>query len=69
LGRSAKLSPGQPVPNDRGGFYIHGRGPRGSDGCNVLMEPAKFQQLMGGLTVSHGEVLMAIETIDGSRFA
>ena len=33
---------------DRDGFYIHGRGPKGSDGCIVPME--KFTELMALLT-------------------
>lgn len=48
LGLSAQLTPRSTASMaGRGGFYIHGRGPRGSDGCIVPMD--KFQELMSAL--------------------
>src|SRR5690348_9754732 len=44
LGLSARLDPQQPMPSNRGGFFIHNRGPHGSDGCIVPTDPAKFHQ-------------------------
>lgn len=69
LGLSARLDPQQATPNNRGGFFIHGRGPHGSDGCIVPTDPARFHQLMHGLTASNGGVLIVAETMDGTRFA
>ena len=69
LGLSAQLVPERPLPNNRGGFFIHNRGPHGSDGCIVPTDPVKFHQLMCGLTVSHGGRLLVLETMDGTRFA
>ncbi len=40
----------------RGGFFIHGRGPLGSDGCIVPME--SFAVLMGYLGADRGGVLV-----------
>jgi hypothetical protein len=51
----------------RDGFYIHGRGPHGSDGCIVPMED--FQELMTALGKDRGGVLFVLEAMDGSRFA
>lgn len=69
LGLCAQLDPERPLPNNRGGFYIHNRGPHGSDGCIVPTDPVKFQQLMHALTLSNGATLMVLETMDGTRFA
>lgn len=69
LGMAAALTPETPMPNNRGGFYIHGRGPLGSDGCIVPMTAHDFQRVMQGLTASHGGILHVQETMDGSRFA
>lgn len=41
----------------RGGFYFHGRGPHGSDGCIVPDDGQSFQRLMGGLHHDGGGVL------------
>jgi hypothetical protein len=41
----------------RDGFYIHGRGPKGSDGCIVPME--LFKELMALLT-THAPVLLKV---------
>ena len=51
----------------RDGFYIHGRGPHGSDGCIVPME--RFQELMTALTADRGGILFVVETFGGDRFA
>ena len=69
LGLSAALSPQVPMPNHRGGFYIHERGPLGSDGCIVPLSAHDFQRIMQGLTATHGGTLHVRETMDGSRFA
>jgi hypothetical protein len=45
----------------RGGFFIHGRGPLGSDGCIVPME--SFAELMGYLTKDRGGVLVVFATM------
>ena len=42
---------------NRDGFYIHGRGPKGSDGCVVPME--KFNQLMA-LLKAHAPVVLRV---------
>jgi hypothetical protein len=70
LGRSCRLE-----PYDRGqvkqmfgrdGFFIHGRGPHGSDGCIVPLE--SFQGLMNDLEKDRGGVLYVCEAMDGGRF-
>lgn len=59
LGLSAALTPADADQRahmlGRDGFYIHGRGPRGSDGCIVPME--SFADLMTALTRAHGGTL------------
>jgi hypothetical protein len=42
LGLSARLDPEHPKMCVRGGFFIHGRGPHGSDGCIVPTDREKF---------------------------
>jgi hypothetical protein len=69
LGLSARLDPERPLQNNRGGFFIHNRGPHGSDGCIVPTDPSKFHQLMHGLTVTHGGTLVVVENMSGTRFA
>ena len=55
LGWSAALTPRiVPTLGHRGGFYIHGRGKHGSDGCLVPMNPTNFHALLDGLTADHG---------------
>lgn len=70
LGLSARLDSlsGKP-PMGRDGFFIHGRGPHGSDGCIVPLDPHEFTRLMDALTITHGGRLVVAETMDGSRFA
>jgi hypothetical protein len=69
LGLSAKLVHPHFRPMGRDGFYIHGRGPHGSDGCIVPLESPKFQELMTALALSNGGVLFVEETMGGERFA
>ena len=69
LGLSARLVHPHLKPAGRDGFYIHGRGPHGSDGCIVPVNAAEFNQLMTALTKSNGGTLFVQETLDGSRFA
>jgi hypothetical protein len=69
LGLSARLDHRHWRPMGRDGFYIHGRGPHGSDGCIVPLIQPEFTALMGALTNSNGGVLVVAETMDGSRFA
>jgi hypothetical protein len=71
LGLSCRLDPYDAEQTrhmmGRDGFYIHGRGPHGSDGCIVPLED--FQDLMTALEKDRGGVLFVLETMDGSRFA
>ncbi|MCP5528181.1 MAG: hypothetical protein H7A47_15420 [Verrucomicrobiales bacterium] len=68
LGRSAFLEPFQGIPMlGRSGFFIHGRGPHGSDGCIVPL--AQFKALMDALESSDGGTLHVLEATGGTRFA
>ena len=70
LGLSARLdSLTGKAPMGRDGFYIHGRGPHGSDGCIVPLDPHQFTQLMQDLSTTHGGRLVVVETMDGTRYA
>lgn len=88
LGLAAKLTPYSPKAHrsslDRGGFYIHGRGRKGSDGCIVstfVLDDSytlkqdktdysvRFHQFMDALSCDHGGKLTVLETMDGDRFA
>lgn len=68
LGLSAYLEPDNNSKRvmDRDGFYIHGRGPHGSDGCIVPLEG--FQGLMDAITKDGGGMLFVLEAIGGDRF-
>jgi hypothetical protein len=68
LGLSAELVHPHWKPMGRDGFYIHGRGHHGSDGCIVPLEPHQFQNLMSALTLSKGGTLIVQETMSGDRF-
>ncbi len=68
LGRSAKLQPSGPLVNNRGGFYIHGRGPHGSDGCLVL-ERTDLNPLLDQIARDKGGTLFCLEAMGGDRFA
>ena len=67
LGLSARLEPEPPrrLPNDRGGFYIHGQGPHGSDGC-IVPSKADFPGLMEKLKASQGGSLHVCQAMDGA---
>jgi hypothetical protein len=71
LGLSARLDPYDDAQAKhmygRDGFYIHGRGPHGSDGCIVPMEG--FAELMAALTKDRGGVLFVAEGMGGIGFA
>jgi hypothetical protein len=69
LGLSAELLHPHWKPMGRDGFYIHGRGHHGSDGCIVPLDLHQFQELMSALTHSDGGTLIAAETMSGDRFA
>jgi hypothetical protein len=61
LGLSAALTPAATNKMyHRGGFYIHGSGPHGSEGCIVPSTGAQFQRLMHLLTLSHGGELTVV---------
>jgi hypothetical protein len=69
LGLAARLNSGLHRPFGRDGFFIHGRGPHGSDGCIVPLHPADFGILMAGLAAENGGTLFVEETGNGDRFA
>ena len=70
LGLSARLdSLNGNKPMGRDGFYIHGRGPHGSDGCIVPVDAHQFNQLMKDLETTEGGRLVVVEAMDGSRYA
>ncbi len=69
LGLAAEVAHPQWKPMGRDGFYIHGRGHHGSDGCIVPLEPDQFRELMSALTKSNGGILIVQETMSGDRFA
>jgi hypothetical protein len=52
----------------RGGFAIHGRGPRGSDGCIVPVNGAEFHRLMDALEADGGGTLFVVDAM-GAAFA
>ena len=68
LGLSAKLEPDRKLPGNRGGFYIHGQGPHGSDGC-IVPKKDDFPSLMDKLTASHGGSLFVAQTMEDGAFA
>ena len=69
LGLSARLDPYDDAQASRmygrDAFYIHGRGPHGSDGCIVLME--HFADTMAALTRDRGGELNVLEAMGGAR--
>jgi hypothetical protein len=69
LGLSARLEHRHWRPMGRDGFFIHGRGPHGSDGCIVPLLQPQFTYLMDALKKSGGGTLVVAEAMDGSRFA
>lgn len=68
LGLCARLYPLFTPPNDRGGFAIHGQGPKGSDGCIVLPD-ANFHEVMSKLKKSGGGHLQVFQAMEDSAFA
>ncbi len=68
LGLSARLDPYDDaqvsIMHGRDGFYIHGRGPHGSDGCIVPME--QFADLMAALARDRGGVLHVYAGMGGT---
>jgi hypothetical protein len=69
LGLSAALLPRGPLPGGRGGFYIHGRGPHGSDGCLVPVKNDDFKTLMELLRKSEGGTLVVRDMTGDTAFA
>jgi hypothetical protein len=68
LGRSCFLEPTRNTRlHGRSGFFIHGMGSHGSDGCIVPLE--HFQFLMDHIENDGGGVLHVLETMDNVRFA
>jgi hypothetical protein len=81
----AYLRPDKPLPNQRGGFLIHGRGVLGSDGCIVPLfaSPSlalgsseeknaywkSFDEFMEKLRKDGGGRLVVVESETGDRFA
>jgi hypothetical protein len=67
LGLSAYCDPMEPNNMmNRGGFYIHNRGPHGSDGC--IVPKSRFEELMDALKKTGGGVLFVQETIEDLKF-
>jgi hypothetical protein len=67
LGLHARLDPLFTAPNHRGGFAIHGQGPKGSDGCIVIPDD-RFRPFMDQLKKCGGGHLHVCEAMD-SAFA
>lgn len=67
LGLAAYLEPAGGNMMGRDGFFIHGRGPHGSDGCVVPL--SNFSSLMAALTREGGGTLFVMEAMGGARFA
>ncbi len=68
LGLSALLKPDPPRKMaGRSGFFIHGRGPHGSDGCIVPL--GSFEDLIKAIEKDGGGVLHVVESFGDSRFA
>jgi len=49
-----------PIPHGRGGFFIHGSGPKGSDGCIVPSDPADRQRLNKAVRDFEGKVVLEV---------
>jgi hypothetical protein len=68
LGRSCYL---EPDPHNqmfgRSGFYIHGTGPHGSDGC--IVPPSRLSFLLDQIDKDGGGTMFVEETTGGERFA
>ena len=58
LGYCAQLVPSKEGSMlGRSDFFFHGRGPHGSDGCIVMINPSDLVKLMKALTASNGGIL------------
>lgn len=68
LGPCARLEPLFTPPNNRGGFAIHGQGPKGSDGCIVIPDK-EFHGVMDKLKKSGGGHLQVCQAMEDSAFA
>jgi hypothetical protein len=66
LGLSARLVSATLKPMGRDGFFIHGQGPHGSNGCIVPLDGAKFGELMRALTDTHGGTLFVRENMSNT---
>ncbi|HEY7636894.1 MAG TPA: hypothetical protein VH763_15200 [Gemmatimonadales bacterium] len=69
LGLSARLIHPSWKPIGRDGFFIHSRGPHGSDGCIVPLDAGKFRELMSALTDSKGGTLFVKENMRDTGLA
>jgi hypothetical protein len=69
LGLSARLVSATFKPMGRDGFFIHSRGPHGSDGCIVPLDPAKFRELMSALVTTRGGTLFVRENMSHTGLA
>ncbi len=69
LGLCAELVHQYRRPAGRDGFYIHGSGPHGSDGCIVPLDKHQFTALMKALIASGGGTLVVAESMEGAAFA
>jgi hypothetical protein len=66
---SAELLPVNVDSMGRSGFFIHGSGPHGSDGCIVPVNATDFHELMTALSIEGGGTLFVVEDSGGFRFA
>jgi hypothetical protein len=68
LGRSCYLEPDKHNQMwGRSGFYIHGAGPHGSDGC--IVPTNRLTYLLDRIDKDNGGTLFVEETTGGERFA
>ena len=49
-----------PIPHGRGGFFIHGHGPKGSDGCIVPASEHKRRELNTAIHDFSGRVVLEV---------
>lgn len=47
---------------DRGGFFIHGEGPKGSDGCIVPANKLDLKSLLASIKAASGPVLLVVHS-------
>jgi hypothetical protein len=66
---AAKLSATRAAPGARDGFFIHGPGPHGSDGCIVPASLSQFHELMNALKRDSGGSLFVEQAMGRSGFA